>query len=138
MKNLETLTNWQENSYFKEREGHYFLVSTFSPMLQVCKLYYEKGYWFDATYGQIKATSARCVSLNDLNGVKVYYRGYPRVQGVLGGYGVLKTPFVYVFWGQVPMKDTVFNFAHSTPNKGQPLGFPCALPDNHNLILNEF
>ena len=132
---MNKLTTWREHDYFKEREDHYFLVSTLSPMLKVCKIFYDRGYWFDAGYGHIKATTARCVSLTDLKGINVYYKNYPKVKGIIGGYGIVKTPFIYVFWGQVPMRDNLYNFSHMTPNAGKPLGFPCALPDNSNVML---
>lgn len=121
---MNSLTTWREIEYFEQRLDHYFLVSTLSPMLKVCKVHYDRGYWFDVGYGHIKAHTTPCVSLNDLNGLPVYYKDHPKIKGVIGGYGIIRTPFIYVFWGQIPMRN----------DKGDVQGIPCALPDNYNII----
>jgi hypothetical protein len=72
----------------------------------------------------MKATTVLCVSLDDLQGLRVQYKGYPLIKGVVGGYGVLHTPFVYVYWSYLPMRD----------ENNKPLGCPCALPDNYYLL----
>lgn len=133
---MNTLLTWHDKDYFKDREDHQFLVLCVDPcVFQVSKLEVHNGaHWFKGGTS-LKATSVRCASLNELRGVRVQYRNESLVRGVLGGYGVTSTPFVYVFWDRVPMKKTVFNFAHSTPNKGEAQGFPCALPDAYQLVL---
>jgi hypothetical protein len=122
---MNKLTTWREHDYFKEREDHYFLFETINPILKVAKLIKFKGsYYFDYTGMQIKAITTPCVSLNDINGLPVHYKGHPKIRGIVGGYGVVQTPFIYIFWGRVAMRD----------DDGNQQGFPCALPDNYNII----
>jgi hypothetical protein len=131
---MRSLLKWHDNKYFEQRKDDQFLVEIVQ--LRVCVLtLYRGNYWFEYPGMHVKATTTPCVSLNDLQGTKVHYKDYPIIKGILGGYGVINTPYVYVFWGQVPMKDNLYNFAHMTPNAGKPLGFPCSLPDNKYLIL---
>lgn len=122
---MKTLLDWREHSYFEERKDHYFLVKVFYS-LKVCKLTkYKSSYWFEYPGMHVKSNTVLCVSLTDLHGLPVYYEGHPELKGTLGGWGVRDTPYAYVFWGRVPMKDKT----------GKPLGFPCALPDNYFLHL---
>jgi len=85
---------------------------------------YKSSYWFEYPGMHMKATTALCASLNDLHGMRVQYKGYPLIQGKVGGYGVLHTPYVYVFWDRIPLRD----------EKNNDLGRPCALPDNFYLL----
>jgi len=128
---MKTLSvDWREKSYFEKREDHYFLVMFMT--LKVCKLSSRKNAWGDTTYWfeypgmHVKALTARCLSLTDLYGTKVSYVGEPLVKGTLGGWGVSNTPYLYVYWGHVPMRD----------HAGKPLGYHCALPNLYDLKLN--
>jgi hypothetical protein len=127
MKSLSELLDWREHSYFEERPDHYFLVSVVYPsVLRVCKLtLFKCTYWFEYSGIHMKAKTVRCVSLSDIAGTPVYYEGHPEVKGTIREWGVKDTPFVYVYWGRIPMKD----------KQNKPLGFPCALPDNYFLHL---
>jgi len=132
-----SLLKWHDKEYFKDREDHQFLVLMVNPCVYVVsKLEYSNGaYWLSTGGMSLKATTVHCASLREFDGVRVQYRNESLVRGVMGGYGVTNTPFVYVFWDRVPMKKTVFNFCNSTPNKGETQAFPCALPDAYQLIL---
>lgn len=121
---MRSLLDWREHEYFEQRKDHYFLVDII--MLRVCKLTFYKGnYWFEYPGIHLKATTTPCVSLKDLHGTKVRYKNEPLVRGTIMGYGIKNSPYVHVYWSQVPLKD----------NNGKQLGFPCALPDNNNLEL---
>ncbi len=97
---------YREKDYFEQREGHYFLLHTLSPVMRVAKMHFWKGqYWLKTSMADFKATTVECVSLTDLAGTLVHYKDHPKVRGKLGGYGVSKTPFVYVYWYALPMKE---------------------------------
>jgi len=134
---LNSLLKEHTKYYFSTREDHQFLVLRVDPSVYVVsKLEHYKGsYWFNSNGISVKADTVRCASLNDLESVRVQYRNEPLVRGIIGGYGVTNTPFVYVFWDRVPMKKGTFNFSSYTPNNGSQQGFPCALPDAYQLIL---
>lgn len=135
MNRLETILTCQDHEYFKEREDHQFLIKIIQ--LRICKLTLRKGtYWFEYPGMHIKATTTPAASLRDLRGTKVMYweyertgdytfreKNYPLIQGTLGGWGITDTPWIYVFWGRIPMRD----------EEGKPLGHPYSLPDNFHL-----
>jgi hypothetical protein len=124
-----SIFKYQTHEYFKEREDHYFLFETISPIMKVAKLIKYKGsYYFDYTGMQIKAITTPSISLKDLSGTPVHYRDYPIIKGIAGEFGVANTPYIYIFWTHIPMKD----------DNGNPLGCPCALPDNYDIIFKPF
>lgn len=103
---MNQFLDWREKDYFEQREDHYFLVNTVAPVMKVCRATFWKGqYWLKTPMAEFKATTVKCVSLTDLAGTHVYFKDHPKVKGRLGGYGVSETPFVYVYWYELPMKE---------------------------------
>lgn len=127
---MQSLLAYQSHEYFKERENDYFLFETIRPIMKVAKLIKHKGsYYFDYTGMQIKAITTPSVSLNEIKGTSVHYKDYPMIKGIVGGYGITNSPYIYIFWTHLPTKD----------NDGNQLGCPYALPDNYYIktINNE-
>lgn len=121
---MKSLLTWREPSYFEERKDHYFIADIIQ--LKICHLSYDAGFWFEYPGIPIKAPSTPCASLNDLYGTKIQYKGEPLIKGIIGGYGIINTPYLYIFWDQIPpIKD----------EQGKLKGFPCALPNIHDLEL---
>ena len=119
---LFKLTDWRDNQYFDQRLDHNFLFDT-GFRLAVGKLTRDTYYWFVYPAFHLKATTTRCVSLQDVSGTLVEHVDSNLVRGKLGEFGVLHEPYVYVYWSHMPMKDAA----------GKSLGAPVALPDYREL-----
>ena len=106
MTKFTDFVDWHERSFFEAREDHYFLVNILAHILYVSKPTIEQGqYWFKTPVAHFKATTVKCCSLTELEGLKVHLKDHPLVKGRIGGWGVSETKFPYVFWYQMPIKE---------------------------------
>lgn len=120
MKKFLDFVDWRDKAYFEKREDHYFLVNILAHILYVSKPHIERGqYWFKTPVAHFKAHTVKCVSLTELQGLKVHFKDHPTVKGTVGGWGVSETRFPYVYWNQLPMKEP----------------YPYALPHIEDLVL---
>ncbi len=114
---------YRNKQYFDERQDDQFLFYTFMPIMKIAKLEYYLGNWWLTYPGMhIKATTVPCVSLKDLNGVKVIHKEDKRITGKVagGGWGLINTSYLYVFWDRI--------FDMKTPTAP-------ALIDTYNITL---
>lgn len=121
------LLQYRDSQYFSLNEEDYYLFQTIGPIFRICKLMkYNNAHYFDYPGMQIKSITTPCIALSDLKGTKVRYKGFPMIKGIIQSFGIINTPYIYVFWTHTPMFD----------EKGNVLGMPCALPDNYYLELD--
>ena len=121
---LFKLTDWRDDQYFNQRLDHYFLYDN-GFGLKVAKVKpptdKEAYYWFVSPAFHLKATTTRCVSLLDVAGTLVTHKDSDQVRGKLGEFGVVDTPYVYVYWTHYA--------------KDMKVGMPVALPSYRELKL---
>ncbi|NJO64024.1 MAG: hypothetical protein HC836_39360 [Richelia sp. RM2_1_2] len=119
------LLSYQSHEYFAQREHDQFLWETIGGITKIAKIFKHNGnYYYDYDGIQCKCITTPSISLKELAALRIMLSDeqYP-IRGKIGGegYGLSKSPFIYVFWDQgIPTKLPMPTALYST-NKILPL-----------------